>query len=239
VRTRYRLGYCRADSDKKTPSGVSHPRSNSICDQKAMATTPDTLPYRSTNLQRTIVLHDKGDAILLVGPGDSPQPILVSKTAMSMASPVWKAMFDRQRWTESSATEIPFPDDDVDAMLIVLRIAHLRFSDLPSEKPFKLRDLLQLAVLCDKYDVVKLVRPFLDLHHWTRGLIPNVETRINCHPSWLFIAWTFGYKDTFVALAKHLVSTLALDSEQGVATFGKPPEEFPNEMPPGLLGTPS
>jgi hypothetical protein len=202
-----------------------------------MATTPDTPPCHDTHLQTTIVLHDKGDAKLLVGPGDSPQPILVSKTAMSMASPVWKAMFDRQRWTESSATEIPFPDDDVDAMLIVLRIAHLRFRELPAKKPIKLEDLLQLAVVCDKYDAVQSVRPFLDLHHWTHDLVPNVETQINCHPSWLFIAWTFGYKDTFASLAKHLVSTLALDSDQVVATYGNPPQAFPDDVPPGLLGT--
>lgn len=126
-----------------------------------MATTPDTPPNDASNLEPMIVLYDKRDAILLVGPSNNPQPILVSKTAMSMASPVWKAMFDRQRWTESSATEIPFPDDDVDAMLIVLLIAHLRFNELPAKEPFELGDLLQLAVVCDKYDLVQPVRPFL------------------------------------------------------------------------------
>ena len=81
--------------------------------------------------QQTIVLHDGGDVMLLVGrAGNVQQPIQASKTAISLASSVWKAMFSRA-WAEHEASEIPLIEDDVEAMLLVFRIAHLRFQDLP------------------------------------------------------------------------------------------------------------
>lgn len=42
------------------------------------------------------------------------------------------------------------PEDDPDALLILLRIAHLQFSDLP-DALVVYEHFLQLAVLCDKY----------------------------------------------------------------------------------------
>ena len=192
-------------------------------------------PDPSADLRRTFVLHDGGDALLLIGPEENCQPVLVSKTVLALASPVWKAMFDRRQWAESTATEIPFPDDDAEAMLIVLRIAHLRFAELPLKSGLSLEDLLHLAVICDKYDVVQLVRPFLNLHQWHEGLVPNVKARVNCHPSWLFIAWTFGWSDIFDSLAEYLTLTTSLNSDN-LAICGAGEELSPEEMPAGLFG---
>ena len=60
-------------------------------------------------------------------------------------------MFDPQgHWAQQSSGGIfNLPEDDPDALLILLRIAHLRFSDLPDALVYQ--HLLQLAILCDKY----------------------------------------------------------------------------------------
>jgi hypothetical protein len=194
-----------------------------------------TSPRAGTpDLQRIIVLHDGGDAILVIGSDTaSQQPVMISKTTMTMASPVWKAMFERH-WRENEATEIPLPDDDVEAMLLVLRIAHLRFHELPKKNALTLDALLNLAVICDKYDLVKIVRPFLDLHGWASCYIPNIGYGIVSDPCWLFIAWTFGYKDSFEQLATYTVRMIRVDSlGDAIMEDGR---RFPEDTPPGLLG---
>lgn len=188
----------------------------------------------SQNRRPTIVLCDQGDAILLIGPENDQQPVLVSRIVMSLASSVWKAMFCREQWTESTATELSLPEDNVDAMLIALRIAHLKFKDLPSENELSFEAFLDLAVLCDKYDLIQLVRPFVDLHGWAKEHLKSVAMGINYSASWLFICWTFGYEESFASLANKLVKRVQLNSE-GVATINGN-EEFPEHMPPGLLG---
>ena len=122
--------------------------------------------------------------LLVGGDGGSQQPIVVPRTVMSLASPVFKAMFDRF-CIESEATEISLPDDDPGAMLIVLKIAHLRFHDLPKAADVDIEALLCFAVTCENHDLVTLIRPFLDLHGWAQKHFPNVATLKNCDPSWL------------------------------------------------------
>jgi hypothetical protein len=200
-----------------------------------MPTRSGTHRSDAPNPSQTVVLHDEGDAVLLIGREESPQAVRASKTAMSLASPVWKAMFERRQWSESTATEIPFPDDDADAMLIVLRIAHLRFKEIPSKDGLSLEDLYQVAIICDKYDTVGVVRPFMDLHCWTENLIPDTESRTKCDPSWSFIAWTFGYDYSFDALARHLALTVSLDADDQPELEDKS-DMNPDELPSDILG---
>ena len=55
--------------------------------------------------------------------------------------------------------EVDFSDDNGEALLILLRIAHLRFHDTPTTLAYQ--TLLQVAVLCDQYQCINLVRPWL------------------------------------------------------------------------------
>lgn len=71
-------------------------------------------------------------------------------------------MFDPQgpfMDTQRSLThgEMELPEDDADALLYVLRIAHLQFRRIPATLEFV--DLLNVAIICDKYDTVEIVRP--------------------------------------------------------------------------------
>ena len=124
----------------------------------------------------TIYLVDDGDLRLNVTcPGarekrlrgsDSPlvyqKTFVVSSAVMRIASPVWRTMFDPQgpfMDTQRSFTqgEMDLPEDDADALLCVLRIAHLQFRRIPETLDYAL--LLKVAIICDKYDTVAVVRP--------------------------------------------------------------------------------
>ncbi|KAF2005103.1 hypothetical protein P154DRAFT_571317 [Amniculicola lignicola CBS 123094] len=96
-------------------------------------------------VRSTITLHDHGDVTLLIGTGEEQQPVFVSKGTMQLASPIWRAMFDGP-WSENQADMIPFPDDDVDAMLLVLRIAHLRFHEIRENNKPSIDQVFQLAI---------------------------------------------------------------------------------------------
>ena len=99
-------------------------------------------------------------------PSDPPivdqQTFIVSSAVMRIASPVWRTMFDPQgHFMESQRSlthgEMDFPEDDPDALLCVLRIAHLQFRKIPETLNYA--ELLNLASICDKYDTVAIVRP--------------------------------------------------------------------------------
>jgi hypothetical protein len=148
----------------------SHPHGLSLnheYETSSSTFSPITFNSSIATTMPIIKLYEKGDATLIIG--SNQQHILVSTSVLRRASPVWCIMFN-DRWAESQATEIRLPDDDTDAMLTVLRIAHLNFSDVPQKSSMSFHQLVQLAVVCDKYDLVGIVRPFLELHEWAKEL---------------------------------------------------------------------
>lgn len=154
---------------------------------------------------------------------------IVSSTVMSLASPVWKVLFDPQgQFQEATAKEAYLLDDDPDMLLILLRISHLQFHELPAMLTFV--QLLNLAILCDKYDTVRIVRPWI--RQWQEpledlALTPGYE-------EWLFIAWTFGDSVTFKNLAQQLAKS-CLTNQFGhcITPTGK---RLDGTMPPGIVG---
>ncbi|KAF2190887.1 hypothetical protein K469DRAFT_512956, partial [Zopfia rhizophila CBS 207.26] len=176
----------------------------------------------------TITLHEQGDVTLIIG--EEEQRVVVSTSILRRASPVWQAMFG-ERWAESEATEVPLPDDDVEAMVTVLRIAHLRFDEVPQKHGLSFKQLLSLAIICDKYDTVKIVRPFMYLHEWHLKWRPQVAKP--GYEEWLFISWTFGYPEIFEIVAQHLLMTVYIDQSGNCLTEnGKP---IAANMPPGII----
>ncbi|PVH99741.1 hypothetical protein DM02DRAFT_614813 [Periconia macrospinosa] len=162
--------------------------------------SPPSLSSATPPPQPTIELSSSADVTLVIG--EEKQLVRASVPALRNASSVWAAMFSG-RWAESDTSEIAFPDDDIEAMLLVLRIAHIRFNEIPKKEGLSFQLLLDVAFVCDKYDLVHMVRPFLDLHNWAQPYsYPNYEGE--GYPAWLFIAWTFGYADSFDRLARDL-----------------------------------
>jgi hypothetical protein len=160
----------------------------------------------------------------------------VSSSAMWFASPVWKK-FIFPPWKTIAASsqavdtkydhiakkskipgcdrkdsnvnlpveEVDFKDDNREALLTLLRISHLRFQDNPATLPYE--TLLQVAVLCDQYQCINLVKPWLP--QW---LVDEKECSLKVgHENWLFIAWVFGREDIFAALASMIVQRVKVD----------------------------
>jgi hypothetical protein len=172
----------------------------------------------------TIILANPSDLRLIVGPGR--QSIDVSRSALGLASPVWNRMIFGP-WAEGWKKEIEFPDDDPEAVLIVLGIAHLKFKDRPKKLTYD--QLVDLAIVCDKYDTVGVVRPFLT--EWIGDLKMHVQPG---KEEWIFYAWTFGYTTDFFVAVQTLVRESTTDAD-GCLLHGNKP--LGGRFPPDLLGT--
>jgi len=91
---------------------------------------------------------------------------LVNRKTLRFASPVWKKMLDPDgHFMEHDTTVLSLPDNKPGPMLLILDIAHLRFAKLATVRMNR-AVLIDLAILCDKYDMAALVKPFLQT--WDR-----------------------------------------------------------------------
>jgi hypothetical protein len=111
----------------------------------------------------------------------------------------------RRIYKVSKSKQLDFTEDDRDALLILLEIAHLKFENIP-EKPMSLESLFYLAVLCDKYDCVKLLRPWLFRWYDYTTLFYERSRRLE---QLLFVEWAFK-KDNLNKLTLLAVKTLGL-----------------------------
>ncbi|KAF1991476.1 hypothetical protein K402DRAFT_416779 [Aulographum hederae CBS 113979] len=162
------------------------------------------------------------------GSNADPVEYVVSKKAMSLASLVWDAMFNRN-FSETTAKRVPFVGDDPFALLVVLRIAHMQFSQLPKSVSF--RQLLEIAVICDKYDTLAVIRPWLST--WADPHKNN--TKSPEYEEWFFIAWVFGDAETFKDMATWHIMKVTIDNDGMLLTGSGTP--FGSNMPPDLVDT--
>ncbi|KAK8188431.1 uncharacterized protein BKA78DRAFT_355147 [Phyllosticta capitalensis] len=178
---------------------------------------------------------DNGDLRLILQDRTSKEKevFIVSSKAMSLACDAWNSMlngsFRESQKPCSGHREIELPDDDPEALAIILNIAHLRFNSVPKTIEFSL--LKKVTILTDKYDATHLLvpwysgwlasvgpgpdRPKSELHpvfdHW-----PNIVSgpaKLKWSPEhnledWLWILWELGQEERFESLALSLVKTV-------------------------------
>lgn len=182
-----------------------------------------------------VSLYSNADRMVAVGEREDGRRLYkVSSLAMSMASPIWKAMFDPTSGFRESSPDamVEFPEDDPDIMLIVLRIIHFKFDDLPESISFDW--LVELAVFCDKYDTVTIIRPFIA--NWTA---PWTEFCLESgYEHWLSVAWTFGCQEIFSTVAASLVLSTGSDNDDGDHNTIKGSKYWVHSenMPPDIVG---
>ncbi|TGO38694.1 hypothetical protein BHYA_0069g00130 [Botrytis hyacinthi] len=133
--------------------------------------------------------------------------IMVSSKHMSFASPVFKAMLtgdfkEAVEVREKGRTEIPLPDDDACAMIIVVNIMHGRFKSVP--KYLNLVMFSKIAILVDKYQCHESTEFAAKI--WTANHRPLSWSR-----SWyntaclLCVAWVFGIDDEFIKATEKII----------------------------------
>ena len=162
---------------------------------------------------------------LLISCGKKQKRVQASSKVMSLASPVWRTMLDPQgpfRESDPKNGEISFLDDHAEALLILLLAAHLKYPEVPEEISYEL--LLNICIICDKYDSIEVVRP------WLAGWRKPLEH----HEEFLFIAWALGDQKTFERVCRKLVlESSTNDRNECLTASGK--ILFSN-LPPAVVG---
>ena len=182
--------------------------------------------------KRTICDPD-GDRQIIAGPDGSQEIFTVSSYAMSLACKPWKAMLGKgSRFVEASisqTTPIPFPEDNVEALAVLLNACHLEFTRVPVV--IELEQLYNLAVICDKYDASKLVVPWL--HRWTGdNRISSMSSAFLAER--LFISWAFGDQKAFRDIAEFLIKNMRRLTGGKFMLDGKLIGD--DRMPPNVFG---
>jgi hypothetical protein len=169
----------------------------------------------------------------------------VSPHALALASPVWKKFifppFHQTSEKESSiqgcsmakklkpVEELDFSDDPTEALLILLQISHFQFTTVPSKLP--LNTLSDVAILCDQYDCVQLVKPWL--FQWLEGEHSDWKQSPTLgREKWLFIAWVFGRERVLTDLGLVLVREIQTFSNGNCLALAS----RCGPMPVGLIG---
>lgn len=157
------------------------------------------------------ILDPAGDRLLVVNKDEKQQTFRVSSKAMCLASPVWRAMLDPSGpWKEAQdGSHVNFPEDDPNTLHIVLDIVHFHFHRIPKSLTYE--QLLDLAILCDKYDTARLVLFWFQLH-WKSPFSKYAQDQgKECS---LLIAWVFLDEVTFSNLATRLITQYLLNAEE-------------------------
>ena len=123
----------------------------------------------------------------------------VSSKAMCLASPVWRAMLDPSGFfmeAQQVKGRVRFPEDSVDTFHLLLSVVHYQFDLIPPSLEYA--ELFNLAVACDRYDTLDILRPWLP--NWLKGLraIANDPGKEGS----LFIAWVFRDVSIFEGVAR-------------------------------------
>jgi hypothetical protein len=191
----------------------------------------------SALLSNEAFLFEAGDVDLIIKDPNSKEPIIgkAVSSALILAPPVWKKFLipPREVSAPPPCRQIDCTEDNPEALLVLLSIAHLRFDKVPANLSYQL--LYDVAVLVDQYQCVRLIQPWFKT--WTGrkgdGDVPEDRTEVG-KEGWLFIAWVFGMVETFKRLARGLVLRIWID-EKG-ACFSRDDKPLPEPMPPGIIG---
>jgi hypothetical protein len=116
--------------------------------------------------EETLKIDPAGDVLFIVGSSPPKARLLISSKILSLASPVFAAMFslnfkEGSNLSSDSPSEVLLPDDDPEAMTVLCNCLHFRSDKIPRNVEFLL--LRSLAVLCDKYDCATAISAWCTL----------------------------------------------------------------------------
>jgi hypothetical protein len=128
--------------------------------------------------------------------------MLVSSRHMMLASPVFRAMLDGNfkegcDLSSNGKVQVPLPDDNPAAFVIVLDIIHGHNRRVPREIDLEL--LSEISILVDKYQMVEAVEFFAE--SWIEGLKSSLPEYYSSEKQdvhrWIGISWVFDRSSEF------------------------------------------
>ena len=201
------------DSSSEVNNAAEPSTQATVLPTRTVSSCADATPAEPRDV---IILDPTGDLVLVIGSETDTQRFHVSRNAMALASHPWSIMLHRSgSFKEASAGTVSFPDDDVNAFMILLKIAHLRFHEVPLSLEYD--QLLDIAILSDKYDTGRLCLPFYPL--WVRYLHP-LEDEHELSAEWCFISSTFRDHVIFSHMAERLILSARIGPEGRLVTPG-------------------
>ena len=136
---------------------------------------------------------------------------------MKNANPTWNTMLDGIRRSVPKGTNGVFdlPQDDPEALRVILRIAHGPHGQ-PEKIPKLVRQslLLEIAILCDKYDMSTLLKPFGS--DWMDRLGP-----MTAREDFLFLAYAFRFERMFVGMGVQYNKSIGICESGHVGDAGR------------------
>ncbi|KAF8243461.1 hypothetical protein K440DRAFT_664086 [Wilcoxina mikolae CBS 423.85] len=185
-------------------------------------------------------IYRDGDMILEVTDGVEQRRFTVVSHILCIASPVFRAMLGRhssfrerrefEMQDESFLFVLELPEEEsVEAMEIMLNAIHLQNDKVPTIISFN--KLVQIAVICDKYDMSKAVHP--QVSFWMQqnerlALLDNYE-------DWLFISWVFRRSKTFESLSRKMILHIRGD-DSGTWKLATPTRNIQGHIPDSVAG---
>ena len=150
-----------------------------------------------------------GDVILKIPTAAGTAKLRVSSHVLCTTSSVFRAMLGPDsQFKEASELrvhsaenpyELSLEDDYPYALTVILMALHSRSDMVPVDPAFK--DLVELAIVCDKYDCRGGVFPWGDV--WGAAWKPRMLE--SGYEEWLFVAWVFGIKEGFEKLSRKII----------------------------------
>ncbi|KAH8161020.1 hypothetical protein CIB48_g7224 [Xylaria polymorpha] len=125
-------------------------------------------------------LDPKGDLCIEVGMFPTKSFTVCSRT-LARTSPFWdKMLFGEFKESkkhcppdDNSEWIVKLPDDNSTAMGFLLQIIHGQFDVVPNyEDPMNIRDLYEISVITDKYDMTHILQP------WARGWLRSITQHL-------------------------------------------------------------
>ena len=109
------------------------------------------------------------------------------------------------------------PEDDEEAMALVLAMVHAKSATL--QPSFELKMIYQIMIIVDKYDLYEVIRPYAA--QWIMVLEPEhgaTTLRNKRNPVWAtYVAWRLGNQALFEKGVWWVIRNSGIDHEGGVS----------------------
>lgn len=179
-----------------------------------VAPNSETTPKKDNQKSDTVhVVDPNGDVTLIPGKCGYAMKIQVSSPHLTLASPVFKAMLrgnfaEGKALAETGAIELMLPDDNGEAMLILMNLIHGKFFSVPKAIT---RGLIgEIAILVDKYQLHEVVHSYTETWMSPQNgnrASPATEFRTNTdyYKFCLEVALIFGSEKVFQLATRKLI----------------------------------
>jgi hypothetical protein len=220
----------------------SSPETNAESEAKdGAATAPPPSPCRSTHKRQLATPTTKPRKKKRYGPKD--HRIRVSSAQLIKSSPFFKGALtggwkETARFLEEKDIDVGFPDWDIDALLVVMRLLHSKPRKLPTKPSFEL--LTGVSIIADYYQCRDAVLPYEN--KWKNTLLQSIPSRTDVQTlvTGLWVALLFGSSIDFrifsIDLLEHSDGTLdssGLPLPQNI--LGKTVPSRPGELKENIL----